>query len=328
MHRLPLNIIPLSIISPDILAKQAVAITVTSAVAIKIDVQHNGKLRTACELFAGKSEKEIAKIATEIIDGHQRAVIGSHLIEEVYEDFDKFGKKILLACERDLIGMGLTVISVVVKDISDKNGYIEALRCKKIAELKRDTRVEEAESRRDSLIKEAIAVEVQVAKKNSINIEVAKLNRDLELQVSSNECDVQAKQAEIDMLTDLDRIKKMRILHETELENALIEADQKLAAQEELLIKQTAQFEQSVMSIIAEVDAFKRWNELTCDQTIKEAEAEASKIISNSEAMASNIEAKARAEVELVATLAGNHYVEKCIVIATADKEETFMPVS
>ena len=38
-------------------------------------------LQAACELFLGKTEEEIKKIALETLEGHQRAIMGSMTVE-------------------------------------------------------------------------------------------------------------------------------------------------------------------------------------------------------------------------------------------------------
>lgn len=49
---------------------------------VKIQGQNKEMLATACQMFMGKSEAEIAQIALETLEGHQRAII-AHLTVEV-----------------------------------------------------------------------------------------------------------------------------------------------------------------------------------------------------------------------------------------------------
>ena len=49
---------------------------------VKIQGQNKEMLATACQMFMGKSEGEIANIALETLEGHQRAII-AHLTVEV-----------------------------------------------------------------------------------------------------------------------------------------------------------------------------------------------------------------------------------------------------
>lgn len=52
---------------------------------VKIQGQNKEMLATACQMFMGKSEGEIAQIALETLEGHQRAII-AHLTVEVCND--------------------------------------------------------------------------------------------------------------------------------------------------------------------------------------------------------------------------------------------------
>ncbi len=49
---------------------------------MKIQGQNKQMLAAACQMFLGKSEGEIAHIALETLEGHQRAII-AHLTVEV-----------------------------------------------------------------------------------------------------------------------------------------------------------------------------------------------------------------------------------------------------
>lgn len=49
---------------------------------MKIQGQNKQMLAAACQMFMGKSEIEIAQIALETLEGHQRAII-AHLTVEV-----------------------------------------------------------------------------------------------------------------------------------------------------------------------------------------------------------------------------------------------------
>lgn len=75
--------------------------------------------QTACEQFLSKSEAEIQKIALETLEGHQRAIMGSMTVEEIYRDRKKFSKHVFEVASSDFINMGITVVSYTLKDIED-----------------------------------------------------------------------------------------------------------------------------------------------------------------------------------------------------------------
>lgn len=52
------------------------------AAQVKIQGQNKEMLAAACQMFLGKSESEIAQIALETLEGHQRAIM-AHMTVEV-----------------------------------------------------------------------------------------------------------------------------------------------------------------------------------------------------------------------------------------------------
>lgn len=76
--------------------------------------------QSACEQFLGKSESEIQYIALVTLEGHQRAIMGSMTVEEIYKDRKKFSKQVLEVASSDFINLGLTVVSYTLKDVRDE----------------------------------------------------------------------------------------------------------------------------------------------------------------------------------------------------------------
>lgn len=77
-------------------------------------------LLAACEQFLGKTESEIQHIALVTLEGHQRAIMGSMTVEEIYKDRKKFSKQVFEVASSDLVNMGITVVSYTLKDIRDE----------------------------------------------------------------------------------------------------------------------------------------------------------------------------------------------------------------
>lgn len=71
--RISLNVLSVEISSTDVHSKAAVPVSVASVCLIKID---KDRLRDAVSLFAGKQESAMCTIARDVLEGHQRAVIG------------------------------------------------------------------------------------------------------------------------------------------------------------------------------------------------------------------------------------------------------------
>uniref|UniRef100_A0A1A9WQH4 Uncharacterized protein n=1 Tax=Glossina brevipalpis TaxID=37001 RepID=A0A1A9WQH4_9MUSC len=94
-----------------------------------------------------KSYRKVFHIALVTLEGHQRAIMDSMTVEEIYKDRKKFSKQVLEVAFSDLANMGITV------------GYLKALGMATTAEVKRDARTGKAEVRSEAQIKEAIAEE-------------------------------------------------------------------------------------------------------------------------------------------------------------------------
>jgi len=150
---LDLNIITIEVQVSDVLTTQAIPIAVDGIAQIRIggdDVY----IATAAEELLGKTPDEIRKVAQETLMGHLRAIIGTMTVEQVYKDREVFQRSVQTLAIDDLAGMGLEIKSFVIKDISDKNGYLEALGKPELQAKLKDARMATAESNREATLKE------------------------------------------------------------------------------------------------------------------------------------------------------------------------------
>ncbi|NWR63958.1 FLOT1 protein, partial [Bucorvus abyssinicus] len=82
IQRISLNTLKLSVRSEKVYTRHGVPISVTGIAQVKIQGQNKEMLAAACQMFLGKSESEIAQIALETLEGHQRAIM-AHMTVEV-----------------------------------------------------------------------------------------------------------------------------------------------------------------------------------------------------------------------------------------------------
>lgn len=74
------------------------------------------------------------------IAGHQRAIIGTLTIEELYRDRAAFSRRVTEVCSQDLRDMGLVIVSYTVQTISDENKYIQTLGVTQTENVKREAK--------------------------------------------------------------------------------------------------------------------------------------------------------------------------------------------
>ncbi|KAL3870452.1 hypothetical protein ACJMK2_038516 [Sinanodonta woodiana] len=302
LQRLSLNTLTLVIESPNVYSKLGVAVSVTGIAQVKIQGQNEEMLASACELFLGKSESEVRKVAQETLEGHQRAIMGNMTVEEIYKDRKKFSKQVFDVASSDLVNMGIAVVSYTLKDIRDDEGYLKALGMKRTAEVQRDAKIGEAEASRDSGIKEAIAEERRMASRYANDIEIAKAQRDFELKKASYDMEIQTKKAQSELAYELQAAKtKQRIKEETMMVQ-VIERTQQIQLQEQEIIRREHELEAQVRKPAdAERYRLEKLAEANKNRIILEAEAEAEALRVRGEAEAFAIEAKAKAEAEQMA---------------------------
>ncbi|XP_044733972.1 flotillin-1 isoform X1 [Chrysoperla carnea] len=301
-QRISLNTMTLQVESPTVYTSQGVPISVTGIAQVKIQGQNEEMLLAACEQFLGKSENEIQNIALVTLEGHQRAIMGSMTVEEIYKDRKKFSKNVFEVASSDLVNMGITVVSYTLKDIRDEEGakgYLQSLGMARTAEVKRDARIGEAEARADAKIKEAMAEQQRMAALYLNNTEIAKAQRDFELKKAAYDVEVQTKKAEAELAYQLQAAKTKQRIKEEQMQIKVVERTQEISVQEQEMQRRERELDATVRRP-AEAEKFRleKIAEANRNRVILEAEAEAEAIRLKGAAEAFAIEAKAKADAE------------------------------
>ena len=76
-------------------AMNGILIYFSGVAQVKINGKNQEMLRAAGELFGGKTEDEITEVAKLTMEGHQRAVMGTMTVEQIYKDRKMFATKVL-----------------------------------------------------------------------------------------------------------------------------------------------------------------------------------------------------------------------------------------
>jgi len=317
VQRISLNTMTLKVESPGVYTCQGVPISVTGIAQVKVQGQNEEMLLAACEQFLGKDSSQIRRVALETLEGHQRAIMGSMTVEEIYKDRKKFSRQVFEVASSDLVNMGITVVSYTLKDVRDEMGYLGALGMARTAEVKRDARIGEAEARADSQIKEAIAEEERLAARLINDIEIAKAQRDFELKKAAYDQEVQAKRAEAELAYQLQAAKTNQRLREETQQIIVVERMQEILIQEQEILRKEKELDAQVRRP-AEAEKYKleKLAEAHRQRVVLEAEAEAEAIRLNGEAHAMAVEAKAKAEAEQMSKKAAafKEYGEAAVV--------------
>jgi flotillin len=123
-------------------------------------------MNNAAERLLSLTPQMVREQAQDIILGQLRLVIATLTIEEINKDREKFMTLINENVAQEINKIGLELINVNVRDITDESGYIQAIGKRAAAEAINRAKVEVAQQERDGAIGEALAVRertVQVA---------------------------------------------------------------------------------------------------------------------------------------------------------------------
>ena len=160
----------------------AVPSTFTFGISTKESIMIN-----AAERLLGLSKNDIIIQASDIILGQLRLAIATLTIEEINQDREKFLEQINTNVNTELNKIGLEIINVNIKDITDESGYIDAIGKKAAAEAINKAKVEVAQQEKLGAIGEAEANkerEVQVAEQTAQTL-IGKTNAEKEQRVQT-----------------------------------------------------------------------------------------------------------------------------------------------
>ena len=203
-------------------------------------------IATAVEQFLSKSVNELIDVARQTLEGHLRAIIGTITVEEVIRNRDIFSQSVQEVSASDLANMGLTIVSFTIKDIKDQHGYLNALGKPKIAEVKRNAVIAEAEAQRDANIKSAEAKQAGELAKFLAETRIAEAQKDYKKQVADYTAEVNQRQAEADLAYDLQRYKTEQAVKAEEIEVKTIEKTKQIEVQEKEIQRKQKELEATI----------------------------------------------------------------------------------
>lgn len=302
VQRLSLNVHTLSIKSENVYTKLGVSINVSGVAQIKIAGNNRDMLKQACQVFLNKTTNEIRDICLSTLEGHQRAIMGQMSVEEIFQDRKKFSEEVFSVASSDLVNMGITIISYTIKDVKDDHGYLRSLGMARTSQVKRDARIGEAEAKKDSGIREAMAEELRLASRFQCDTLIAQANRDYLLRKAEYDKEVETKRAASVLAYDLQKAKTKQLIMDETSQIKVVERMQEIKIQEEEMARKNKELDAQIRQpALAEKYRMEKIAEAMKNKVILEGEAEAEAIRLRGEAEAFAIEAKAKAEAEQMA---------------------------
>ena len=214
-------------------------------------------MNNAAERLLNMPVQVIREQAQDIILGQLRLTIATLTIEEINKDREKFMNQINQNVGDEINKLGLQLINVNVRDITDESGYIQAIGKRAAAEAIQRAKVEVAEAEREGATGEAAALRERAVKVSAeqassaegqkqaeqrqrvavaaLEAEAAKgeatAKRDRDIAVAQREAEriAASKQAEQEQRVKVAMAESQAILGENEAKQRVAESTAKLA---------------------------------------------------------------------------------------------------
>jgi flotillin len=282
VQRLSLELMQFDVRTAETYSMHGVPVGVDGVCMIKIDGTDLG-IERAAEQFLSRRQEEIVRTAMQAVEGHMRSAIGGLSIEDIYRDRQRLVEHVRELVQPDLERMGLTIVSLTIRNVADKQGYIEALGRPRTAEVKRDAIRGEADAEREAK-----------AARYTADLAIEQSRRDYEIEKARFKAEGMKASAEADLSYELQKAISSQQVRAEQLQVDIVERQKAIELMQ-------AEVERRKRELAAEIiePALARAKEI---MEIAEAEREQAAALGAGEADA--LRARGLAEAEAMAAKA------------------------
>ncbi|MEZ5306368.1 MAG: SPFH domain-containing protein [Pyrinomonadaceae bacterium] len=311
---LDLNVLTVALSTQRAYTVEGVPVSVKAVANIKIKGD-DASLRSAAERFLGMSNEEFHRLVFQTLEGHLRAILGTLTVEAINNDRQSFAHKLTTEAAGDLDKMGIGLDALTIQEISDEEGYLDALGKRRTAEVKRDAEIGEAEARRDSKIKASLALQEGEKVRLATEAEIAQSNRDTEIQKARVAAEIEKERAKARQAGPLSEAQAQQEVVAEEVRVSRVRTEEQISVQEQEVLRREKELEATVVkqaeaerkASVLRAQGEQEAQILTAEghkqAEIANAEAEMQKLRREGEGRAAAVEAEGRAEAEKIRAL-------------------------
>lgn len=290
----------------SVLSNNGVPVNVTAMALVRFGSDET-MVATAVERFLTSNRQEMHGQVREIIAGNLRAIVSQMTVEELNSNRDELTKSVKKEAEDAFSPIGMQLDVLTIQSISDNNGYLDALGSRRIAEVKRDAAVGEAEADRETRINKAAADQAAAQAEAIARTAVAEAEQRRDLRVAQLRAETDAETARAEQAGPLAQAEARVAVEVAEAEadrrreEAQVDVERKRAERAE-----QAQRADTIVPAEAARTAVALKAEGEKDATIAQAQAQAEerKLLGQADAEARTVQAEAT-QTEMEAAAAG-----------------------
>lgn len=155
-------------------------------------------VQTAVQRFLTSDLNELQRQINEILAGSLRGITATMTVEDLNSNRDTLARSVVDEAGGDLARIGMEVDVLKIAGISDRNGYLESLGQRRIAEVRRDAAVGTAEAERDAQIQSAKARQAGSVAQAEADTAIATANQKRDVELARLRAQTQAENAQAD----------------------------------------------------------------------------------------------------------------------------------
>src|SRR5690348_553681 len=242
---LSLELLTIDVQTPEVYTSKGVPVRVDGVSQIKVKGD-DVSIATSAEQFLSKGTDDVKNIATQTLEGHLRAILGTMTVEDIYQNRDAFASKVQEVAAGDMANMGLGIVSFTIRDIRDKQGYLDALGKPRIAQVKRDAQIAQAEADRDATIRSAQATQAGQEAKFAADTKIAEAQRDYQANVAQYQATVNQQKAQADLAYDLQKFKTGQLVKAEEVQVNIVEKQKQIELQQQEILRKQRELEATI----------------------------------------------------------------------------------
>lgn len=308
---LDLNVITVPLATQRAYTVQGVPVSVKAVANVKIRGD-DSSLRAASERFLGMPQQVFHQLVFQTLEGHLRAILGTLTVEEINNDRQSFAQKLLTEAAGDLEKMGIGLDALTIQEISDEEGYLDALGKRRTAEVKRDAEIGQAEANRDSKIKASLALQEGEKVRLETEALIAQSNRETEIQKAQVQAEIESERAKANQAGPLADARAQQQVTIEEVRVEKVRTQEQIAVQEQEVLRKEKELEATV---VKQAEADRRAAVLRAQglqeaaileaegrkqAQIATAEAESQKLQREGQGRAAAVEVEGKAEAEKI----------------------------
>lgn len=273
-----------------------VQVTVDALANIKISSNPN-RLYAGVERLLDKNLQSLKELAQSTLEGQLREIVGTLTVEAIVKNREEINRKVMETSIIELGKLGFDLDNFVVKAITDKEGYIEALGKKKTAEVKRDAAIGEAEAKREETIKTSDAEKEGQTKKLKNDEAIAQADRDLKVKKAELKKETETAESDAEYARKLQDAANTKLLNIKDADAEAADKEARISVQEkealrmekELIATKIKPAEATREALVIEAEGKKK-------AKVIEAEGDADAAVKTATGQAEATEKKAAAE--------------------------------